>query len=60
MMKKLLTSPQFKIITISLAMTIVISAAITGTIAFFTDSKESTSVYTAGNVYIELSSAEIL
>ena len=59
MMKKLLTSPQFKIITISLALTIVFSAAITGTIAFFTDSKESTSVYTAGNVYIELSEAAV-
>lgn len=58
-MKKLIKSSQFKIIAIALSLTVIICALVSGSIAFFTDSKESTSVYTAGSVYIELSEAAV-
>jgi predicted ribosomally synthesized peptide with SipW-like signal peptide len=58
-MKEILKSPKFKIIAITLALSALISACISGSIAYFTDSKSSTSVYTAGNVYIQLSEAAV-
>ena len=58
-MKALLQSPKLKIIAFTLAVTVIVSAAISGSIAFFTDSKESQTVFTAGNVYIELSEAAV-
>lgn len=56
-MKYILESPKLKIVAIILALTAIICASISGSIAFFNDSKESTSVYTAGSVYIDLSEA---
>ena len=56
-MKYVLESPKFKIIAVILALTAIIYASVSGSIAFFNDAKESTSVYTAGSVYIDLSEA---
>ena len=58
-MKEILKSPKIKIIAIALTAMVISSALISGSIAFFTDSKVSTSTYTAGNVYIELSEAAV-
>ena len=56
-MKALLRSAKFKITALILLITAIISTAVSGTIAFFTDSKESIGIYTAGNVYIEVTEA---
>lgn len=58
-LKSILKSARFQIIVIALAVTVTMSAAIGGSIAFFNDSKESESVFTAGNVYIELTEAAV-
>lgn len=55
-MKKL---SKLKIISITLAITAVVIAAASGSIAFFTDVKESTGIFTAGNVYVELTEAAV-
>ena len=57
--KEILKSPKLKIIAFTLAITVVTSIIVRGSIAFFTDAKQSESVFTAGNVYIELSEAAI-
>lgn len=57
--KEIIQSPKLKIIALTLAITVVTSLLIRGSIAFFTDSKQSESVFTAGNVYIELSEAAV-
>ena len=59
MINEILKSPKLKITAITLAITAIASALISGSIAFFTDSKENASVFTAGNVYIELSEAAV-
>ena len=56
-MKYILESPKLKIVAIILALTAIICASVSGSIAFFNDAKESTSIYTAGSVYIDLSEA---
>ena len=50
---------KFKILSLVLAASFIAIAA-GGSIAFFTDSRETTSVFTAGNVYIELSEAAVV
>ena len=50
---------KFKILSLVLAASFIAIAA-GGSIAFFTDSKETTGVFTAGNVYIELSEAAVM
>ena len=50
---------KFKILSLVLAASFIAIAA-GGSIAFFTDSGETTSVFTAGNVYIELSEAAVV
>ena len=57
--KEILKSPKLKIIAFTLAITVVTSIIVRGSNAFFTDAKQSESVFTAGNVYIELSEAAI-
>jgi len=43
-----------KIVTLSLVVALVATAAIGGTLAYFTDTKEATNTFTVGNVKIEL------
>ena len=50
---------KLKILSLVLTASFVAIAA-GGSIAFFTDSRETTSVFTAGNVYIELSEAAVV
>ena len=57
--KEILKSPKLKIIAFTLAITVVTSIIVRGSIAFFTDAKQSEAVFTAGNVYIELSEAAV-
>ena len=57
MIKTILQNTKFRIIAITLIITVVASVAISSSIAFFTDTKESETVFTAGNVYIEISEA---
>lgn len=46
--------------TVVVAFILLLSIVLTGdTLAYFTDSKESTNVFTAGNVYITLTEAEV-
>lgn len=56
---KALKLTKFQIIALVLAASFIAMAA-GGSIAFFTDSKETTGVFTAGNVYIELSEAAVM
>ena len=58
-MKELLKSPKLKIIALTLAISIATSLAVGGSIAFFTDAKQSETVFTSGNVYIELTEAAV-
>ena len=53
-------SPKLRLTALILAITVMTSAIISGSLAFFTDSKESDTVFTSGNVYIELSEAAIM
>ena len=59
MMRKIFKLSRLKIIALTLAFTTVLVMTVRTSIAFFTDAKESTSVYTAGNVYIKLSEAAV-
>ena len=58
-MKKIFSSIKFKIIAVVLALSAITAAVAGGSIAFFTDTQESEGVFTAGNVYIELSEAAV-
>ena len=59
-MKGLIYSSKYKFIALLLIATAAIALATSSTIAFFTDAKESTGVFTAGNVYIELTEAAVM
>ncbi|MBQ3221019.1 MAG: hypothetical protein IJB34_03570 [Clostridia bacterium] len=48
-----------KIITLIVILCVAVIIATGGTLAYFTDSKEMTSVYTSGNVYIELTESAV-
>lgn len=50
---------KFKFFTILAVICVTVSAVVGGTLAYFTDDKAMTSVFTAGNVYIELSEAAV-
>lgn len=56
-MRRFFRPTKLKLIAVILALTAVTVAAARGSVAFFTDSKESAGVFTAGNVYIELTEA---
>ena len=58
-LKEFIKSPKLKIIALTLIITVVASIAIRGSIAFFTDAQQSETVFTAGNVYIELTEAAV-
>ena len=58
-MKILLKSAKFKIFAVTLAFVAIACLLINSTLAFFTDSRETTGVFTAGNVYIEMSEAAV-
>lgn len=57
---EILKSFQFKVIAISLVVTMVLVTAANATISFFVDSKEYSGVFTAGNVYIEMTEAAVV
>lgn len=57
--KEILKSPKLKIVALTLAISVIASLAVNATIAFFTDAKETETVFTAGNVYIELTEAAV-
>ena len=48
-----------KLITLIVILCVAVIIATGGTLAYFTDSKEMTSVYTSGNVYIELTESAV-
>ena len=50
---------KFKFFTILAVVCVTVSAVIGGTLAYFTDDKAMTSVFTSGNVYIELSESAV-
>ena len=50
---------KFKFFTILAVVCVTVSAVVGGTLAYFTDDKAMTSVFTSGNVYIELSEAAV-
>lgn len=50
---------KYKLISLLLIAVAAIALATSGTIAFFTDFRESTGVFTAGSVYIELTEAAV-
>lgn len=56
---KILKSFYFKVIAISILVTMVAITAANVTISFFVDSKEYSGVFTAGNVYIEMTEAAV-
>lgn len=58
-MKSIITSSKYKLIALLLIASAAIALATSGTIAFFTDFRESTGVFTAGSVYIELTEAAV-
>jgi hypothetical protein len=58
-LKRILKSFYFKVIAISLLVTMVAIGAANATIAFFIDSKEYSGTFTAGNVYIEMTEAAV-
>ena len=57
---KILKSFYFKVIAISLLVTMVAITSVNITISFFVDSKEYSGVFTAGNVYIEMTEAAVV
>lgn len=59
-MKSLLSTVKFKTIALLIIFAAAVSLATSSTLAFFTDSRESTGVFTAGNVYIELTEAAVV
>lgn len=59
-MKSLLTTVKFKTVALLIILAAAVSLATSSTLAFFTDSRESTGVFTAGNVYIELTEAAVV
>ena len=54
---RVIRSPRLKIVAFMLIIIVLSITIFNGTIAFFTDSKESDTVFTAGHVYIELTEA---
>ena len=58
-MKEIFSSKIFKATAIFVVIVALVTTAVNVTIAFFTDAKESTGVFTAGNVYISLTEAAI-
>ena len=58
-MKGAVMISKVKLIALLLIAAAAVSLATSGTIAFFTDYRESTGVFTAGSVYIELSEAAV-
>ena len=50
---------QWKTVALTLLLVITIIVTAGGSLAYFTDSRETTNVFTAGNVYISLSEAEV-
>ena len=58
-MKKLLLNAKFRLIASILLFAVSITMASAATIAFFTDARQSTGVFTAGNVYVELTEAAV-
>ena len=59
-MTKLIFSSKYKAIALLLIFAAAVALATSNTIAFFTDAKESTGVFTAGNVYISLTEAAVM
>lgn len=51
---------KLKILAVTLVVAAIIVATVSTTVAFFTEAKESQSVFTAGNVYITLSEAAVV
>ncbi len=58
-MSKIFKMTKLKIIAVILAVSAIAIAVAGGSLAFFTDTQESMGVFTAGNVYIELSEARV-
>ncbi|MBQ7879886.1 MAG: hypothetical protein IJ317_04475 [Clostridia bacterium] len=50
---------KFKFFAILAVVCVTVAAVVGGTLAYFTDSQEMTSVFTSGNVYIELTEAAV-
>ena len=60
MIRAIVKSYYFKLIAISLAITVLAICAINATLAYFNDSKETNGSFTAGNVYISLTEANVI
>ena len=58
-MKAILSSTLFKVTAIIVTVAALVVTAVNVTVAFFTDAKESTGVFTAGSVYIELTESAV-
>ena len=58
-MKKAVIAVKLKMFALLFIFAAAVALATSGTLAFFTDSKESTGIFTAGNVYIELTEAAV-
>jgi predicted ribosomally synthesized peptide with SipW-like signal peptide len=58
-MKKGFAKNKFKLVALLAIFAAAVALFTSTTIAFFTDVRESTSVFTAGNVYIELTEAQV-
>ena len=59
-MKKAVIAAKLKIFALLFIFAAAVALATSGTLAFFTDSRETTGVFTAGNVYIELTEAAVV
>ena len=59
MTMSILKSSTFRIASLIVVLSVILGVAVGRTIAFFTDSKASTGVFTLGNVYISLTEAHV-
>ena len=59
-MKSFIFTSKYKLIALLLIAASALALATGGTIAFFTDARESTGVFTSGSVYIELTEAAVM